>query len=379
LLFTFFSDKDFTTKNVKFVERKTVEHLLRRPCFIDSGRCPRSAPILLGYEPSYKSFQKRPTVKDSRQAEVTVSRPGRDQEDIIEAVPVTVRREAQIPQLVTPLTNPNFVPSVQTSEVRLPVIRFPSVFDPTPNTSEDMPTQKRSINLGSVLGSLAPQTSETSTLPLAPGFSEGESVMKRRKRGQEGAEEAGEQQALASTKPSKTKSPFKKGKSKNDRALQKAIGHVSHKRKHQKDSPVPWSCEFYVDSRPMDEEDSVWKSKDIQGRQIADTVGRALLLPKDMRAWQGNNSTQMVENLKRDSVLVSFVFYPFFFFFFNLITAFRLSKEFLKLDLHCWRPNVFSMNLSLRMTGCANLRKRPRPKFKRLRANTKAPRQGCIS
>uniref|UniRef100_A0A2N9ITH8 Uncharacterized protein n=1 Tax=Fagus sylvatica TaxID=28930 RepID=A0A2N9ITH8_FAGSY len=296
-------DKDFTTKNVKFVERKTVEHLLRRPCFIDSGRCPRSVPILLGYEPSYKSFQKRPTVKDSRQAEVTVSRPGRDQEDIIEAVPVTVRREAQIPQLVTPLTNPNFVPSVQTSEVRLPVIRFPSVFDPTPNTSEDMPTQKRSINLGSVLGSLAPQTSETSTLPLAPGFSEGESVMKRRKRGQEGAEEAGEQQALASTKPSKTKSPFKKGKSKNDRALQKAIGHVSHKRKHQKDSPVPWSCEFYVDSRPMDEEDSVWKSKDIQGRQIADTVGRALLLPKDMRAWQGNSSTQMVENLKRDSVL----------------------------------------------------------------------------
>ena len=168
---------------MKFVERKTVEHLLRRPCFIDFGRRPRSAPILLGYEPSYKSFQKGPIVKDSRQAEVTVSRPGRDQKDIIEAVPVTVRREAQIPQLMTPLTNPNFVPSVQTSEVGLPVIQFPSVFDPTPNTSEDMPIQRRSINLGSVLGSLAPQTSETSTLPLAPGFSEGESIMKRRKRG----------------------------------------------------------------------------------------------------------------------------------------------------------------------------------------------------
>ncbi len=85
----------------------------------------------------------------------------------------------------------------------------------------------------------------------------------------------------------------------------------------------------------MNEDDSVWESKDVRGGQIADVVGRALLLPKDMRAWQGNNSTQMVENLKRDSVVVSFVFFSFFFFFFYLITSFRLSKEFLKLDLGC--------------------------------------------
>ena len=84
------------------MERKTVEHLLKRPCFIDSSRRPRSAPILLGYEPSYKSFLSEPIVKDSRQAEVTVSRPGRDQEEIIQAVPLTARRGVQIPQLVTP-------------------------------------------------------------------------------------------------------------------------------------------------------------------------------------------------------------------------------------------------------------------------------------
>ena len=65
----------------------------------------------------------------------------------------------------------------------------------------------------------------------------------------------------------------------------------------------------------MNEDDSVWKSKDVRGGQIADAVGRALLLPKDMRAWQGNNSTQMIENLKRDSVVVSFVFYPLLSFF----------------------------------------------------------------
>jgi hypothetical protein len=171
LLFIFISDKDFAAKNVKFVERRTVEHLLERPCFIDSAGRPRSAPILLGYELSYKSFQKGPTVKDSRQAEVTVLRPGRDQEDYIEA----------------PFTDPNFVPPVQTSEVRLPVIRFPSIFDPIPDISEDMPVQRRSINLRSVLGSFALQASETSTLPLAPGFSEGESVMKRRKIGRGGS------------------------------------------------------------------------------------------------------------------------------------------------------------------------------------------------
>jgi hypothetical protein len=284
LLFIFISDDDLTAKNVKFVERKTIEHLLKRLCFIDSGRRPRSMPILLGYELSYKSFWKRPTVKDSRQAEVTVSRPRRDQEDIIEAVPMTVRREVQIPQLVTPFIDPNFVPSVQTSKVGLLVIRFPSIFDPTPNISEDMPVQRRSINLGSVLGSLALQASETSTLPLAPEFSEGESVMKRRKKGEEVAEEAGEQRALAPTEPSMTKSPSKKGKDKNSRTPQKATGDVLHKRKHHKESLVSWSCEFYVDNRPVNEEDSVWKSKDVRGGQIVDAVGRALLLPKDMRA-----------------------------------------------------------------------------------------------
>ncbi len=139
-----------------FVERKTVEHLFKRSCFIDFCGRPRSAPILLDYVPFYKSFQKGPIVKDFRQVEVTIYRPRREQEEIIQGVPLTVRRGVQIPQLVTPLTDPNFVPSVQSSEVRLPVIQFPSLFDPIPNPSEDMPVQKRSINLGSVLGMLVP-------------------------------------------------------------------------------------------------------------------------------------------------------------------------------------------------------------------------------
>uniref|UniRef100_A0A2N9IHN5 Uncharacterized protein n=2 Tax=Fagus sylvatica TaxID=28930 RepID=A0A2N9IHN5_FAGSY len=87
-----------------------------------------------------------------------------------------------------------------------------------------MPIQRRTINIGSVLGTLAPEPSETSNVPLASGFSEGESVMKKRKK--------------------------------------------------------------------------------LKGGQIADAVGSALLLPKDMKSWKGNNSTQMIENLKRDSVVV---------------------------------------------------------------------------
>ena len=56
LLSSSFSDKDFIAKDVAFVERKTIEHLLKRPCFIDSTRRPRLAPILLDYVPTYKSF-----------------------------------------------------------------------------------------------------------------------------------------------------------------------------------------------------------------------------------------------------------------------------------------------------------------------------------
>ena len=112
-------------------------------------------------------------------------------------------------------------------------------FNPTPSTSENMPIQRRSINIGSVLGTLAPEPSETFDVPLAPGFFEGEFVMKKRKKGEEGAEVAREQQALIQTEPSVTKSLSKKGKGKNSRAPQKATGHVSHKCKHQKELPAP--------------------------------------------------------------------------------------------------------------------------------------------
>ncbi len=168
-----------------------------------------------------------------------------------------------------------------------------------------MPVQKRSINLGSMLEALVPLPSETSPPPPPLGFSQGESVMKKRKMGEEGDDEVGEQQVLPPIEPSKAKSPSQKGKSKNGRALQKAAGYVSHKSKHRSGLKMPRRYEFYIEGQPMDEEDSVLKSKEVWGGQVADVVGRALLLPKDMKIWQGNNSEHMVENLKRDSILVS--------------------------------------------------------------------------
>jgi hypothetical protein len=130
--------------------------------------------------------------------------------------------------------------------------------------------------------------------------------MKKRKKREEKAGEARDQQALPPLEPSKAKSLTKRGKSKNGRALQKAAGHVSHKNKHRNDLKEPWSCEFYVEGRPVDENDSVLKSKEVQGGQVADAVGRALLLPKDMKIWQEKRSEHMVENLKRDFILVVF-------------------------------------------------------------------------
>ena len=185
-----FSDKEFTAKKVELVERKTIEHLLVKLCFIDSGGCPRAASVLLDYVPSYKSFQRGPTVKHFRQEEVTVVRPGRDQEDIIQAVPVTARKGVQVPQLVPPLSDPNFIPSIESSETNIPIIRFPSVFYPDPKPTEEMPIQKRTINIATVLGTSAPETSRTSLfashLPPPPGFSQGEGVMrKKRKRGED--------------------------------------------------------------------------------------------------------------------------------------------------------------------------------------------------
>uniref|UniRef100_A0A2N9HG78 Uncharacterized protein n=1 Tax=Fagus sylvatica TaxID=28930 RepID=A0A2N9HG78_FAGSY len=301
-------DKEFTSKKVELVERRTVEHLLQKPCFIDSGGRPRAASVLLDYVPSYKSFQKGPIVKHFRQEEVSVVRPGKDQEDIIQAVPLTARKGVQVPRLVPPLSDPNFIPSIESSEAGLPVIRFPSIFDPDPKPTEEMPVQPRTVSIADVLGTSAPETSRTSLsaspLPLPPGFSQGEGVMrKKRKRGTAQDDEGCVQEGSSPPQPSKAKSP-KKAKSKNNRALQKATGQIPQGRVGQDDLQQPWSCSFLLENRSVDKGDSVLKSgRGVRGGQVAEAVGKALLLPEDMKVWQEKRSKYMLENLKRDSIL----------------------------------------------------------------------------
>uniref|UniRef100_A0A2N9FVY1 Glucose-methanol-choline oxidoreductase C-terminal domain-containing protein n=1 Tax=Fagus sylvatica TaxID=28930 RepID=A0A2N9FVY1_FAGSY len=193
-------DKAFTAKKIEFVEMRTVEHLLKKPCFIDLGGRPRAASVLLEYEPSYKSFKKGPIVKNFGQAKVTVARPGRSQEEIIEAVPVTARKGVQ------------------------------------------------------------------------------DVMRSKRKRGEEEDDEDEGGQELHLTEPFKKKSPSKKGKSKSARALRKAAGQPYTK-------------------------DLVLNSGNVRNGQVADAVGKALLLPEDMRVWQEKRSKHMLENLKRHSIL----------------------------------------------------------------------------
>uniref|UniRef100_A0A2N9GY77 Transposase (putative) gypsy type domain-containing protein n=1 Tax=Fagus sylvatica TaxID=28930 RepID=A0A2N9GY77_FAGSY len=251
-------DKIFTSKKVELVERRTVEHLLQKPCFIDSGGRPRAASVLLDYVPSYKSFQKGPIVKHSRQEEVSVVRPGKDQEDIIQAVPLTARKGVQVPRLVPPLSDPNFTPSIESSEAGLPIIRFPSIFDPDPKPTEEMPVQPRTV-----------------------------SIADKRKRGAAQDDEGCVQEGSSPAQPSKAKSP-KKAKSKNNRALQKATGQIPQGCVGQDDLQQPWSCSFLLENRSVDKGDSVLKSgRGVRGGQVAEAVGKALLLPEDMKAVQG--------------------------------------------------------------------------------------------
>ena len=188
------------------------------------------------FSTTYNSFQKGPVVKDLRQIEVTVSWPGKDQEDIIQAVPLTKKKGVQIPYLVTPLSNPHFVSSTQPTEVGLPIVHFPSLFDPTHQTEEDMPVQRRSIDIGTVLGTSVLQSSRISSFSPSPGFSQGEDVMRKRKKGMEEDDEEEEGQELPPTEPLRKKSPSKKGKNKLARTFQKAARQISQKHKHRNDS-----------------------------------------------------------------------------------------------------------------------------------------------
>uniref|UniRef100_A0A2N9IT32 Transposase (putative) gypsy type domain-containing protein n=1 Tax=Fagus sylvatica TaxID=28930 RepID=A0A2N9IT32_FAGSY len=342
-------DKEFTAKKVELVERKTVEHLLKRPCFIDSAGRPRAASILLDYE------------------EVTVVRPGKDQEDIIQALPVTARRGVQVPQLVPPLSNPEFVPSLESSEVGLPVIRFPSFFDPDPKPTEEMPVQKRSVNIASVLGTSAPETSGTSpraSSPVPPPW-----VCSRRGCYEEEKKERKRSTMMTSasrkgSSPSrlpKAKAP-KKGKSKNDRALQKATGQVSQRLMHQDDSKQPWSCTFLLENRPVDEGDSVLKSgKGVRGGEVAEAVGKGSspsrrhegLAGEEVQAYAGELKAQLHPGE------------PF--------------KVYLRLVTDFWRPNVASTSLERKSNVSQDFEKSASAKIRAAESAQKSAEAGLLN
>ena len=85
----------------------------------------------------------------------------------------------------------------------------------------------------------------------------------------------------------------------------------------------------------------------------------------------------MVKNLKRDSVMVSFVFFPFFIFFiFLLDDLFQAVQGIFEAGSWLLETERLLNESLIENDRCANLKKRPWPEFKRLRANTKVLRQG---
>uniref|UniRef100_A0A2N9FR87 Uncharacterized protein n=1 Tax=Fagus sylvatica TaxID=28930 RepID=A0A2N9FR87_FAGSY len=192
------------------------------------------------------------------------SNKGRD-EDFLSGSTVKDSRQTEIQTSLIPFNHQR--PDYQLSVFLLSSIRLL-------NQTTTCLSRRRSINIGSVLGTIVPESSEASPPPPPPGFFQGEDVIRKRKRGEEENDEA--------------------------------AGHISHKKKHQNNEPkIPWNCEFSVEGRLVDEDDSVVKGNEARawGGQVVDAVGKALLLPRDMRIWQEDSSERLIENLKRDSVL----------------------------------------------------------------------------
>ena len=132
-------------------------------------------------------------------------------------------------------------------------------------------------------------------------------MRKKRKRRQAQDDDGCGQEGSPPLQLSKAKSP-KKAKNKNDRALQKTTGQIPQGRMRQDDLQQTWSCPFLLENRSVDEGDSVLKGgRGVRGGEVAEAVGKALLLLEDMKVWQQKRSKHMLENLQRDSILVSLV------------------------------------------------------------------------
>jgi hypothetical protein len=129
---------------------------------------------------------------------------------------------------------------------------------------------------------------------------------------------------------------------------------------------------------------------------VAEAVGKALLLPEDMKVWQEKRSKHMLENLKRDSILVSFetlysnvslytldeLFIHMYIFHFTLVFIsffffFRPFKVYLRLATDFWRPNVASTSLERKSNVSQILRSQPLQRFVLPKAPKRVLRPAC--
>jgi hypothetical protein len=92
----------------KQVDTELVKTILRTNIYVDQRGEPRSAPLLLRYEPQIKSFLEGPTVPRSQAVEVQASVP-------------YVAQPAEVEQ---PQDHPDLIPSGQVCEMAPPINPF---------------------------------------------------------------------------------------------------------------------------------------------------------------------------------------------------------------------------------------------------------------
>uniref|UniRef100_A0A2N9HBP4 Uncharacterized protein n=1 Tax=Fagus sylvatica TaxID=28930 RepID=A0A2N9HBP4_FAGSY len=150
-----------------------------------------------------------------------------------------------------------------------------------------MSIQNRTVNLGLVLETFNPLpiADALPSPPPPPSFIKGEKKMVKRKRGEEDVTQ--EQQLVTPAEPLKSLILAAKENPTTIEPLMKE----------------GWACDFMVEGRPVDRDDFVMKNTNSHRGLVANTIGKSLLLPKDMVSWQENNFERLIENLKRHSML----------------------------------------------------------------------------
>ena len=283
LTFDVFADPSRTALYEGQADTELVKRVLLTNIYVDQRGEPRSAPLLLRYEPQIRSFLEGPTVPRSQEVRVETSAPS-----------------LAVPANTTALNeDPEFIPIGQVSEMAPPINPFELMGKATGGSSSEATKGKaKGRGKGAGAGKKSKKTtSESSSSEQAAQTTTTQALPQPLPVVHE-IDESDHGEDLAP--------PRKKGRSEG----------LSMPAEGASSSFEAWVPDLLFGDGPISVHDTVLDETETElSAHVAHGLARAACLPGDMNQWDSMNSAQIFRHATRGMMMVNFLSFNIYIFF----------------------------------------------------------------